>query len=217
MEQRRTLKGFELHQALSKREETSGFMQSEATILHEMQHCISDAVELVQRHGSDAVDKASAIIAVEGDTGVFQLQYDGNPFVGTGASALAPAVDEYTARKALALNDASELFDGCSTQDIEVFKRFSPDLKQVIHAGLTARYYLQGLEKSVLADIEQLIELHHNEVPLRLLINDKRLKAASTKASKKLNQIIKSLDPAVQFRKQDRLAQINYILRKNPT
>ena len=212
-----TLKGFELHHALEKRKETVGFMTSEATVLHEMQHCISDAVELVQRHGSEAVDKASAIISVDGEYGVFQLQYDGNPFAGTGASALAPGVDEFTARKALALNDASELFDGCSSQDIEVFKRFAPDLKQVIHAGLTARYYLQGLEKSVLSDIEQLIELHNNEVPLRLLINDKRLKSASSKASKKLNTLIKSLDPAVQFRKQDRLAQINYILRKNPT
>ena len=217
MMEQRTLKGMELHQALSKREETVGFMTSEATVLHEMQHCIADAVELVQHHGSDAVDKASAIIAVEGDTGVFQLQYDGNPFVGTGASSLAPSVDEYTARKALALNNASELFDGCSSQDIAVFKRFEPDLKQVIHAGLTARYYLQGLEKSVLSDIEQLIELHNNEVPLRLLINDKRLQAASSKASKKLSQLIKSLDPAVQFRKADRLAQINYILRKNPS
>ena len=117
----------------------------------------------------------------------------------------------------MALNDAIELFDGCSSQDIAVFKRFSPDLKSVIHAGLTARYYLQGLEKSVLSDIEQLIELHNNEVPLRLLINDKRLKAASSKASKKLSQLIKSLDPAVQFRKQDRLHQINHILRKNPS
>ena len=217
MEQRRTLKGFELHQALSKREETSGFMQSEATILHEMAHCAADALEISQNFGSGGIDKSTIIIAVDNDEGIMQTQYDGNPFVGTGASALAPGVDEFTARKALALNDASELFDGCSSQDIEVFKRFAPDLKQVIHAGLTARYYLQGLEKSVLSDIEQLIELHNNEVPLRLLINDKRLKSASSKASKKLNTLIKSLDPAVQFRKQDRLAQINYILRKNPT